>query len=221
MRASTLTADLVSVGFLLACLLRASALSEMRDVIVERDAHNGDAVELPDYDQYGGPPPNRGAYDYVTITYGGYGPPPPPTSSSSTLGQSASGTATSAVSNSLPSGATANASSGFSSSSLPTLGTTSALSSTVTAPLESSISYTGSAVGSNTPPVSTLLGQSTGSNSAPTLPTTGGSPTSRLSTLSGSTTSASIGGGLSSQATPVESPQTNSPGTVSLSFSVS
>ena len=112
MRASTLTADLVLAGLLLICLPSVSAFPEVRDVARERNALDEDAVEIPNYDLYGGPPPTHGAYDYVTITYGGYGPPPPPSSSpvisllSSTLGQNVTGGATSAVLSSLPSGAT-------------------------------------------------------------------------------------------------------------------
>ncbi len=106
MRVFTLAAELVSVGLLLVHLPSVYSLPELRELIDERDVSGEDAVELPNYDLYGGPPPNRGGYDYVTITYGGYGPPPPPPSSSvvsflsSALNQSIIGTATSPVSSS-------------------------------------------------------------------------------------------------------------------------
>ncbi|RWA14122.1 hypothetical protein EKO27_g960 [Xylaria grammica] len=83
MRASTLTVDFVSVGLLLGYLPGLSALPSLGEPIDKRNVFDEDGVELPDYDLYGGPPADRGAYDYViTITYGGYGPPPPPPSSS-------------------------------------------------------------------------------------------------------------------------------------------
>ncbi|KAI8951572.1 hypothetical protein F4801DRAFT_601152 [Xylaria longipes] len=82
MRASTLAAGLVSVCILLVSFPGISALPNSDELSTEHDVSDENAVELPDYDLYGGPPANRGAYDYViTVTYGGYGPPPPPSSS--------------------------------------------------------------------------------------------------------------------------------------------
>ncbi|KAI0458516.1 hypothetical protein F5B21DRAFT_500414 [Xylaria acuta] len=120
MRASTLATGLVSVGILLVALPGISALPDSNEPSKEHDTLDEDAVELPDYDLYGGPPANRGAYDYVTVTYGGYGPPPPPSSSSlifsgssSGFNQSVTGTAASSVlSSSLSSGLTAGVPSG-------------------------------------------------------------------------------------------------------------
>jgi hypothetical protein len=91
MRVFTLTAGLVSVGLLLGCLPSILALPNSNQPSEEHGVSDEDVVDLPNYELYGGPPANQGAYDYVTITYGGYGPPPPPPSSSSITSQSPSG----------------------------------------------------------------------------------------------------------------------------------
>lgn len=120
MRVFTLTAGLVSVCFLLGCLPSIFALPNSNQPSDEYAVSDEDAVDLPNYALYGGPPANRGAYDYVTITYGGYGPPPPPPSSSSivtpsypsSFNQSVTGTATSSIVTGSPSSLTVSVSSG-------------------------------------------------------------------------------------------------------------
>lgn len=121
MRAFTLIADLLSVALLLGWLPSISALTSPVEASVESDVSDKEAVQLPNYDLYGGPQENRGAYDYVItiITYGGYGPPPAPTTSSivssslsSAFNQSFSGTVTSSVLSSSPPTSTLGASSG-------------------------------------------------------------------------------------------------------------
>ncbi|KAI3327124.1 hypothetical protein HD806DRAFT_531708 [Xylariaceae sp. AK1471] len=112
MRALTLAADLVSVALLLGCVPRVFAFTNRHQDLEERYVSNEDATEQPYYNLYGGPPPNRDAYAYPSVTYGGYGPPPPPSSSdiipsmSSGFSESIAVTATSSVLSTGPSDST-------------------------------------------------------------------------------------------------------------------
>lgn len=78
MRVSTLAPGFVSVVFLLACLPGGGAVPGEEDQLIQRDSSPNKAASKIDYELFGGPEPNRGAYDYPTPTYGGYGYPPPP-----------------------------------------------------------------------------------------------------------------------------------------------
>lgn len=111
MRASTLTAGLVSVVSLLACAAGVWAVPEGEDQLVQRGLSLDEAANKIDNELFGGPKPNRGVYDYPTPTYGGYGyPPPPPLSTPKTSISSSSGlpslnlTSSSIMSTSLTSG---------------------------------------------------------------------------------------------------------------------
>ncbi|KAI1164915.1 hypothetical protein F5B18DRAFT_650324 [Nemania serpens] len=161
MRAFALIADLMSVVLLLGWLPVVSALTDPVDTSGEHDVSDEEAVSLPNYDLYGGPQANRGAYDYVitVITYGGYGPPPPPSSSivssslSSAINQSFTGTVTSSVLSSSPPNSTFGASSGLSVSSPPSLITVSTFVPTlVTSPI-SSLPDSSAVTGSVTSPL--------------------------------------------------------------------
>ncbi|KAI0975777.1 hypothetical protein F4678DRAFT_457131 [Xylaria arbuscula] len=178
MRASTLAIDFTSVVLLLGYFPGISALPEWKDVVDEPRALKEDAAEVPDYDLYGGPPPNHGAYDYVTITYGGYGPPPPPSSSvapllSSTFSQSVTGPETPTVSSSLYSGTTFSVPPGISLSGVPTLGPASTLASALPTSLVPSFLNASSIAGSSTPTIPSSFAQSIGSSTIPALPSTG------------------------------------------------
>ncbi len=93
MRVLTLAVDLVSATLLLGSITAVAAVSQGEDMSMKHDSFSDDTRGEIDYELFGGPPPDRGAYNYPTPTYGGYGPPPPPPSTSktsatsSTLGQ--------------------------------------------------------------------------------------------------------------------------------------
>ncbi|KAI1771638.1 hypothetical protein F4818DRAFT_444965 [Hypoxylon cercidicola] len=78
MRVSTLATDFVSVGFLLACLTGVWAIPGAEDHLSQYNSSPNEDANKIDYELFGGPEPNRGAYDYPTPTYGGYGYPPTP-----------------------------------------------------------------------------------------------------------------------------------------------
>ncbi|RYC61864.1 hypothetical protein CHU98_g4350 [Xylaria longipes] len=225
MRASTLAAGLVSVCILLVSFPGISALPNSDELSTEHDVSDENAVELPDYDLYGGPPANRGAYDYViTVTYGGYGPPPPPSSSSvvssllsSGFNQSFTATAASSVlGGSLSSGLTVSVPLGalyfsrryrgpfnaycYLGSSLSSLSgpaTTSALVPTSATPPGPTLPQTSAMTGSNTPSlIGTPPTEGTGSSVVSVSSSTGVSLTNSLG--ASSSISTSTGTGLSS-----------------------
>ncbi|KAH9905357.1 hypothetical protein F4778DRAFT_779695 [Xylariomycetidae sp. FL2044] len=92
MRVSTLSTDLISVVLLLGCLTGVLALPNRHEPRLgqDLDSDNDEGKQPPNYELFGGPPPDRGEYIYPTLTYGGYGPPPPPppTSTSETASSS-------------------------------------------------------------------------------------------------------------------------------------
>lgn len=102
MRAWTLAADLVSVAILLGCLTGIQAVSGDGNPLVKRGTSPDEDPKPIDYELFGGPEPDHGAYNYPTPTYGGYGypPPPPPPKTSSTLsnyGESSISTTSSSI----------------------------------------------------------------------------------------------------------------------------
>ncbi|KAL7621225.1 hypothetical protein AAE478_008542 [Parahypoxylon ruwenzoriense] len=102
MRASTLAADLVSAVILLACLTGILAVPQGGNLLIRRDSPPDDSSNQIDYELFGGPEPDRGAYNYPTPTYGGYGPPPPPPPTSRAPSSILSGSSQSSLSTTSP-----------------------------------------------------------------------------------------------------------------------